>query len=93
MMDDTESLGRKFCGTVLSGEKHPMFGKHHTEEVKEQSRGENNKQAKLTTPEVIEIRRLYEMGQYSQTEIANQYGVSRKCISHIINRTTWAHIK
>jgi hypothetical protein len=80
-------------GTMPRGEKNPFYGKHHTEEVKTLSRGENNKHAKLVEAQVREIRKLYETGEYTQTELAEKYGVSRKGISHIINRTTWAHIE
>lgn len=77
----------------LVGEKNSFYGKTHSEEVKNMSRGENNKQAKLTTADVINIRKEYKTGIYSQQEISIKYKVSRKQIGRIVNMVDWKHIK
>lgn len=44
--------------------------------------------AKLTEQDVLKIRQ----DNRKATEIAKDYGVARKTISHIKNRTTWKHL-
>lgn len=56
-----------------------------------QSKGEVNGSAKLTGEQVLEIRRLYELG-YKQVELANKYGVQYTTIKAIAVRRTWKHI-
>jgi len=48
--------------------------------------------AKLTEDQVREIRRLYATGNFTQREIALQFGVDQTTISPIVNRQTWKHI-
>lgn len=55
------------------------------------ARGERGGQSKLTESDVREIRRLHGEGML-QRDIAAQYGVSKQAISHIVRRTTWAHL-
>lgn len=54
-------------------------------------RGENSSTS-LTNKDVLEIRAAKNLGCFSDREIAKAYGVSRKCINHIVNRNTWRHI-
>jgi DNA-directed RNA polymerase specialized sigma subunit len=54
-----------------------------------QARGSINGSAKLTEQDVLEIRAIRGM---TQQAIADQYGVSQKAISEIINRKIWRHI-
>lgn len=60
---------------------------HGTENI-----GENNPRSKLTTSDVARIRRLYEAGERTQQDIADEYGVSRAQISHIIRGKRWRHL-
>lgn len=55
-------------------------------------RGENNGSAKLTEIEVLEIRRLYATGKYSQRQLGKIFGVSKTTIKEIVNRKKWKHI-
>ncbi len=49
--------------------------------------------AKITEAQVIEIRTLYETGNYSQAELARRYGFkSSVSIFHIVNKNHWKHI-
>ena len=54
--------------------------------------GEDNGEAKLTDPEVLEIRARYATGQITQQGLADQYGVHQTIISKIVNRKIWKHI-
>lgn len=54
--------------------------------------GEKNPMAKLTTADVIKIRRLIKQG-YGDTYIGDRFGVSRKCIAKIRTGETWKHVK
>lgn len=78
---------------LFDGEKNPFYGKTHTEEVKQMSRGSNNKQSKLNEQQVLEIRKKYKSGEYSQQKLANEYQISRSQIRRIINCVGWMHLK
>jgi len=54
-------------------------------------RGSANGQAKLFEDDIIQIRKLLELG-YSQTEIGINYGVDHTTIWKIDQRKTWSHV-
>jgi hypothetical protein len=54
--------------------------------------GEANFRAKLTEQQVLEIRTRYALGGVFQRELADEYGVCRSLIGHIITRHLWTHI-
>ena len=54
--------------------------------------GENCGNAKLTKEKVLEIRRLYETGLYSQAEVAQMVGSTQINVSVIVRRITWKHV-
>ena len=54
-------------------------------------RGEANGQAILTEDDVREIRTAPQAGD-SCASVARRYGVSRRCIKHILTGTTWRHV-
>ncbi len=56
-----------------------------------QSRGESN-HSKLAEEQVLEIRRLYSLGNYSQKELAKMFGVGHTIVGNIILRKKWKHI-
>ena len=56
------------------------------------ARGEKQGHSKLTTVQVVEIRRRYSLGGTSQQQLATEYGVSRAAVWEVIHGTTWAHI-
>lgn len=55
------------------------------------TRGERSSSARLTTADVIEIRRLRAAG-WRLRELADKYGITDKGISRICLRKTWAHV-
>ena len=55
--------------------------------------GENNSMSHLTEEQVIEIiRETKKHNRKTDQKIADQYGVTRKTISHIRNNITWKYI-
>lgn len=56
------------------------------------SAGERQNKAKLTDPEVLEIRRLYSTGEYTKKALSEMYDVSPSTISRIVARKIWTHI-
>lgn len=54
-------------------------------------RGENAHHAKLTTPQVIEIREKCATGK-TRRALAAEYNVSHVAITAIVNRKTWKHV-
>lgn len=56
-------------------------------------RGEQIGISKLTPEKVIEIRRLYASGQYSQQTLADMFGVWQTVVSSIVLRKTWKHVE
>lgn len=54
-------------------------------------RGAANVSAKLTAPQVTEIRHRYEHEDISQDQLAWEYGISQTGISKIVRRTNWKY--
>ena len=57
-----------------------------------QFKGEQLPQSKLTDDDVREIRTRYANGGLSQEKLAEEYGVSQVAIGLIIRRLNWKHI-
>jgi group I intron endonuclease len=55
--------------------------------------GEKQWNAKFRNSDIPEIRRLWDSGELSQTEIAHRYGVRPNTINQIVRRKRWVHIK
>jgi predicted XRE-type DNA-binding protein len=55
-------------------------------------KGEQNHRSKLTAEQVLEIRRLYATGDYTQKQLGEMFGVTRTMIGDIVNRKNWTHI-
>lgn len=55
-------------------------------------KGEKHQLSKLTTTQVIEIKRLLSSTSLTQRQVAIQFGVRPQQISKIKNGTRWAHI-
>jgi len=53
------------------------------------SKGESNGFSKLSEIQVLEIRRLYSMGKYSQTELAKMFEVTKSNIECIVHYKSW----
>jgi hypothetical protein len=55
-------------------------------------KGEANRNAKLTTAAVREIRARYAQGGIKQQELAEQYGVTQSIVSKVLLMHSWAHV-
>lgn len=54
--------------------------------------GETHYNRKLTIKKVLEIRSKYQPFVYTVTRLADEYGVSRGAIQHIIENKTWKEV-
>lgn len=52
-------------------------------------KGSRNPCSKLTEQQVRNIRLAYASGNYTHSQIANEYGVARQTIGDIVNRRDW----
>jgi len=69
-----------------------MGEEHNESHEATRLRGEAHGSAKLTTEQVIEIRKRYSVGGISLEQLGGNYGVSTSLISLIVNRKLWAHL-
>lgn len=53
-------------------------------------KGIENSQGRLTNEEVISMRKLYSTGNYTQKEIGEIYGISRRHAGDIVNEKRWS---
>lgn len=70
-------------GRLLQGANH--WAARSPERVS----GEANPAARLTEPQVIEIRRRYDAGGVTQKELAEEFGMSQPLIGQIVRRVAW----
>lgn len=54
--------------------------------------GDSNPAARLSTEDVLEIRRLAAAGPVNKKELGRRFGVSHTTIRGVIERKTWKHI-
>ena len=55
-------------------------------------KGEKSVHSKLTEKDVLDMRAKYATGKFSQSQLAEPFGMSRRHIGDIINRVCWHHI-
>lgn len=77
--------------------KHLFLGTHRQNMLdmtnkKRQAKGEQQHLAKLTTKDVLELRRLHKTGKFSRLQIAAMFGISVQNVGCIIKRYTWKHV-
>jgi hypothetical protein len=56
-------------------------------------RGERHRSAKLTTADVIEIRRAYAAGECGSRKLGKRFGIAPGNILCIVQRTKWKHVE
>ena len=54
--------------------------------------GSKNGNSKLTEEDVIQIRKMYESGNYTVSKLAELYNCGWTTISHIIKHETWKNV-
>lgn len=47
---------------------------------------------KLLEEEVLEIRKIYKEGAFTQEQLAKKFGVDRATVSYIVNRKSWKNV-
>ncbi len=57
-----------------------------------QALGEHNGKSKLTSEQVLEIRKLYSSGKYTHQTLSVMFNISRQNISFILSNQGWKHI-
>lgn len=72
---------------TASGNKKHSYKSHTSDK-----RGEKHHRAELTNKDVLEIRKLYATGDYTQKELSVMFDQTRRNIGKIVNRTNWKHI-
>lgn len=77
---DASAKGRTAKGDRNGSRLHPDT----------RARGERQHLAKLTSEQVVDIRRL--AGEVSQRELARRFGVTRQAIKAVVRRDTWRHV-
>lgn len=55
--------------------------------------GENHHKAKLANNDVINIRKLYSSGQFTQKQLSKMFGIAQTGISNIVNGIGWKHLE
>lgn len=55
-------------------------------------KGSKSVHAKITEADVLDMRRKYATGKFTQEQLAKPFGMSRRHIGDILNRVCWAHI-
>lgn len=82
--------GRQFLqqqpDRVLRGDDH--WSRRQPDRV---SRGERNGNARLTEPQVREMRRRWAAGE-TKAELRRRFGVGYCAITGIVDGTTWRHV-
>lgn len=68
-----------------------MLIKNRQKDIIYAARGEKNGNSKLTSSDVVKIRRLYERGA-KLTDIADMHKVSPQAIGSIVRMETWRHV-
>jgi hypothetical protein len=87
------NLGVKLPADVIKrGSDHPLFGRKHDQEWIDSVSGENHHRTRLTWNDVDDIRRAWDSGEVSQTELAIKYGLKKAAIWKILNELTWKRI-
>lgn len=71
--------------TAKQNIRHSVISGRHVQ-------GEKCGKSVLKSHQVIEIRMKYKQGKGTQYSLADDYGVSQRCISHIVLNHTWRHL-
>lgn len=84
---------KEHLSKIRIGSNNPMFGrsasKKQKEAVSKASKGEKNKNSKLTNKQADEIRNEYNSGNYLIQDLAKKYNVNRRAISDIIKNKSY----
>lgn len=85
-------FGKKHSDQMLEFFKNKKVSDELKNIISEGCRGSKQWNAKFSEDDIIEIRRRWDNGECSQTELAKQYNVKPNTINQIVNRRRWVHI-
>jgi len=83
---------RKCCNPIHLSEGTHQENMDDMISKNRQAKGETNGLSKLTETQVREIRKKYQEGTFTYTQLATEYSICRQNISRIIRRIIWTHI-
>ncbi len=63
-----------------------------TDSFRKKWTGQNHPRSKLTTEQVLQIRKMYKPNICSTGMIASQFGISQSTVHLIVTRQTWKHL-
>ncbi len=76
---------------IMTGEKHPFYGKHHELETRKCMAA--NRKDKLLTPEqVLQIRELYTKTKTSHRKLGEQFSVGHRTIGKILKKQIYIYV-
>ena len=81
-----------FLGTTQDNSNDKLQKGREIRGTKHTRKGKPAEHVKLTEAKVIEIRRLYATGKYSQQFLGEKFGVNQTNIGFIVRRVRWTHI-
>lgn len=88
---DMHEKGR--AGVVTHPERLPRGDAHFTRRHPElRVRGERQGSSKLTQAVVREMRQLYGGGGWTQRQLADRYGVTRRQVGKVVTGKQWQHV-
>lgn len=94
---DQFGVARETVGVIVRGErwKHLPVDGPNARNIARYNRarpGDAHASAKLTSEQVLSIRRRYTEGGINQRQLATEYNVNLMTVSAIIRRLTWKHL-
>jgi group I intron endonuclease len=84
--------GKKHTKEVVNFLKNREISDDIKDIISENCKGERQWNAKFSDNDIIQIRKQWDNGEKSQTELAKEYGVKPNTINQIVNRKRWTHI-
>lgn len=88
----TEESLSKIRNKKIEWFKNIGFSDEHIFNMSKRVTGSGNPNSKLTEEIVIEIRSLFDTGNYTKKKLSDMYGINPPAIYKIINKLTWKNI-
>lgn len=88
--ENAQRMGYMNRGKVRTNENKSQISQTLKNRI--DNKGEFNSHSKLTNAVVIEIRSKYKPNEYTTTDIARDYGMSKTNAKDIIAKRSWTHI-
>ena len=79
------------CDTPLCVNPNHLFLGTQAENLQDMS-NKDRRYTKLKAPEVLQIRELFNNGDFSKKILGHRFGVTEQNINRIVSRQTWSHI-